>query len=278
MRSPSPAFIVTSVVLALASTAASAVTTATTTTSMGTTSTPATAPRTATGGCTGTGGSSCSTASTATATSPGTSAGSTSSAPSETLPGQNVTAPAPAGTTASTSTSTGATGATNPTAGTATAIDTTRGATNNSTGPLVDIVQGSGATVGTASTGSTTDTASNNPNNPLNPAPGLANGFVVPGIVTDVGAVGDAGNGVNANGERVANAGGNAANNGAPPNSIVAGGNVFTLPLYDATTKAATAREIRRRERGQEPRVIGMAPRTDNDLTWQMPDDRIIRY
>jgi len=38
------------------------------------------------------------------------------------------------------------------------------------------------------------------------------------------------------------------------------------------------ARDARRRAQVNEPRVIGIAPRTDRDLTWQMPDDPIIRY
>jgi hypothetical protein len=38
------------------------------------------------------------------------------------------------------------------------------------------------------------------------------------------------------------------------------------------------AKEQRRRARGDEPRVYGIAPRTERDLTKQMPDDPIIRY
>jgi hypothetical protein len=147
---------------------------------------------------------------------------------------------------------------------------------------LVDIIEGSGTTVGTAATGSTPGaspaTGIVGANTATLPTTGLVNSFVIPGTATDVGALGDTGSGVNANGERVARGGTNAANNGAPPNSLASGANVYTLPLYDATTKAATARELGRRARGEEPRVIGMAPRTNNDLTWQMPDDRIIRY
>jgi hypothetical protein len=110
----------------------------------------------------------------------------------------------------------------------------------------------------------------------------LAPGVVVGGLATtggvvgnvDYGAMADAGNGVNANGERVASAGGF--------------GNVTTVgvtdtaraptPTYDMVTRAATAREINRRAKGDTPRVYGIAPRTNNDRTDQMPDDPVIRY
>lgn len=49
-------------------------------------------------------------------------------------------------------------------------------------------------------------------------------------------------------------------------------------PLFDEVAREGLAREQRRRARGEEPRVYGIAPRTENDLTWQIPDDRIIRY
>ncbi len=49
-------------------------------------------------------------------------------------------------------------------------------------------------------------------------------------------------------------------------------------PLLDQTTRDAQARETRRRNSKQEPRIIGIAPNTERDLTNQMPDDRIIRY
>jgi hypothetical protein len=53
---------------------------------------------------------------------------------------------------------------------------------------------------------------------------------------------------------------------------------VITTPLLDAATRDVEARTLRQRARGEQPRVIGIAPRTDNDRTDQMPDDRIIRY
>jgi hypothetical protein len=49
-------------------------------------------------------------------------------------------------------------------------------------------------------------------------------------------------------------------------------------PLLDQATRNEQARELRRRAEGREPRIIGIAPRTDVDRTDQMPDDRIIRY
>ena len=49
-------------------------------------------------------------------------------------------------------------------------------------------------------------------------------------------------------------------------------------PLFDQVAREGHAKEQRRRARGEEPRIIGIAPRTDADLSWQMPDDKIIRY
>jgi len=53
---------------------------------------------------------------------------------------------------------------------------------------------------------------------------------------------------------------------------------VTQTPLFDQAAREGQAREARRRARGDEPRVYGIAPRTDRDLTSQMPDDPIIRY
>lgn len=49
-------------------------------------------------------------------------------------------------------------------------------------------------------------------------------------------------------------------------------------PLFELTARQGAAKEAARRARGEEPRVYGIAPRTDRDLTKQMPDDPIIRY
>ena len=55
-------------------------------------------------------------------------------------------------------------------------------------------------------------------------------------------------------------------------------GSASSTPLFDQAARDGRAREARRRARGDEPRVYGIAPNTERDLTWQMPDDRIIRY
>jgi len=49
-------------------------------------------------------------------------------------------------------------------------------------------------------------------------------------------------------------------------------------PLFDQVAREGRAKEADRRARGEEPRIYGIAPNTEADLTWQMPDDRIIRY
>ena len=49
-------------------------------------------------------------------------------------------------------------------------------------------------------------------------------------------------------------------------------------PLFELTARQGAAKEASRRARGEEPRVYGIAPRTDRDLTRQMPDDPVIRY
>ena len=53
---------------------------------------------------------------------------------------------------------------------------------------------------------------------------------------------------------------------------------VTPTPLFNQAAREGRAREQARRARGDEPRVYGIAPNTERDLTWQMPDDRIIRY
>jgi hypothetical protein len=53
---------------------------------------------------------------------------------------------------------------------------------------------------------------------------------------------------------------------------------IINTPTFDQAAREGRAKEQQRKARGQEPRVYGIAPRTENDLTWQMPDDRIIRY
>ena len=81
--------------------------------------------------------------------------------------------------------------------------------------------------------------------------------------------------GVNVVGERVP----------APANGAAAPSPSFSIvnppsstPIFDQAARDGRAKEQQRKARGQEPRVYGIAPRTENDLTWQMPDDKIIRY
>lgn len=261
MRSLSPAFVLTSVAIALASTAAAAQTVRSTSAPAPTATAPTSSTaRATTGGCTGTGGSSCTASGTSTsASSTGASSSlsgafsSSSGAPSETT-GANVS-----------------TAANNNATGAVTTVDNT---SNNSTGPLSGLVENNGNTAISGDTSATGPSGTGTTNHK-----GFASGLLVPGLGTDLRALDDAGSGLNANGERVAgNGNGNAANNGAALNTLTTGNTVYTLPLYDTVTKAATARELRRRAAKQEPRVIGLAPRTDKDLTYQMPNDRIIRY
>jgi hypothetical protein len=51
-----------------------------------------------------------------------------------------------------------------------------------------------------------------------------------------------------------------------------------STPLFDQAARSAAARESARRAQGRTPRIIGIAPNTDNDRTHEMPDDPIIRY
>jgi hypothetical protein len=62
-----------------------------------------------------------------------------------------------------------------------------------------------------------------------------------------------------------------------PSQQVTISGSTQT-PLFDQAAREGRAKEARRRARGEEPRVYGIAPNTERDLTWQMPDDRIIRY
>jgi hypothetical protein len=110
----------------------------------------------------------------------------------------------------------------------------------------------------------------------------LAPGVIVGGVATsggvvgniDYGAMADAGSGVNANGERVASIGGVGSSTPVPFEATAR----TPTPTYDLATRAATARDLNRRARGETPRVYGIAPRTNNDRTDQMPDDPVIRY
>jgi hypothetical protein len=96
---------------------------------------------------------------------------------------------------------------------------------------------------------------------------------VVPGIGFggSTGVIADTGSGVNVNGERI---GGAEVRTGV---STTTAANTPT-PNFELTARQGAEREARRRARGEEPRIYGIAPRTERDLTHQMPDDPIIRY
>ena len=79
------------------------------------------------------------------------------------------------------------------------------------------------------------------------------------------------GTGVNVVGERIP------AQNGAQQSFSIINAPTPT-PTFDQAARDGRAKEQARKARGQEPRVYGIAPRTENDLTHQMPDDKIIRY
>lgn len=238
MRQLSPAFIVTSLALAIASGNAFAQvsgagttrpTTAPASTITGNSTVTAgssTAPAASTGSCTGTGGSTCS-SSTTTSTANSSTAASTPSGPNG-LSGASVTSPAPSAGVSSSSSSTGGSG------------------------------------IGAMGTNSTNEVFNPTAGVAAN-ASGMTSGTVVPGAVISVDA------GVNANGERGATDNrGAAAVNGTP--------GVTPTPLFELTARQGAAKQAARRARGDEPRVYGIAPRTDRDLTNQMPDDPIIRY
>ena len=238
MRSLSPAFVLTSVAIALASTAAAAQTVRSTTAPISAPTATPTAPTSSTARAT-TGGCTGTGGSSCTASGTTTSASSTgASSASSSAPSETT------GANVSTAANNNATGA-------VTTVDNT---SNNSTGPLSGLVENNGTTAISGNTPATrpSGTGDNNSNR-------FASGFLVPGLGTDLRALND-------------------ANNGPALNTLTTGNTVYTLPLYDATTKTATARELRRRATKQEPRIIGLAPRTDKDLTYQMPNDRIIRY
>lgn len=236
MRRLTPSYVVTSVAIALASTAALAqLRIQAAPGASATTSTPAssTAPQASTttsglgvtaGGCTGTGGSTCTT--TTSADSSGSTSGNT--VPSETTPA------------------------------TAGGAVTTSGTGSQAT-PLA---ASSGAT---ASQPFTPDAGSRNLGTVNPSSTNLGNTALVPGVTVGAttGSAGTAG-GVNANGERVGIV---VADDATPP-----------TPLFELAARQGAEREARRRDRGEEPRIYGIAPRTDRDLTHQMPDDPVIRY
>jgi len=287
MRRLTPSYVVTSVAIALASTAAlaqlriqaapGASTTASTAAPQAGTTTSG--PAVTAGGCTGTGGSTCTATTTNTnTTASGSAAGST--VPSETTPataGGTVTASGTDSTAASPSTSTGATASEpfTPDFVNNAAADAPFRTTPNTpdampTGAALGQSPGqtsSGTAAGNSSSG--IDAGSQNLGT-VNPSGNnLGNTALAPGatVAATTGYVGAA-PGVNANGARIGNGGGSVAVITAPT----------PTPIFELTARQGTEREARRRARGEEPRVYGIAPRTDRDLTHQMPDDPIIRY
>ena len=128
---------------------------------------------------------------------------------------------------------------------------------------------GASATTVTTANGTIVNANGANPGtvNALN-AGTLSGAVIVPGVSGYTGGMGDA-SGLNVNGERVGNGGADfrtAANVTTP------------TPLFNQAAARGAARDAARRARGDTPRIIGLAPRTDRDLTNQMPDDPIIRY
>lgn len=282
MRKLTPAYVVTSVAIALGSTAALAQLqiqrvgpASSTTTASGTTATTS-GPTAATGGCVGSGGSTCTANTTSSNSTPATgSVG--SAAPSETTSEAGVTAPGAAPTTA-TAASSGATASTpaRPDFANSAAADAPFRTTPNTsdampTGAALGRSPGqtsSGTAAGNSSSG--IDAGSQNLGT-VNPSgTNIGNTTLLPGVTVG-GAAGIAasGTGVSATGERIAgDNGGTVAANAAPT----------PTPIFELTARQGAAREARRRARGEEPRVYGIAPRTDRDLTHQMPDDPVIRY
>lgn len=102
---------------------------------------------------------------------------------------------------------------------------------------------------------------------------GTAAGNSSPGIggrSANLGTVNPSGGDTVVPGERIATGNGSAG--------VAANAATTPTPIFELTARQGAAREARRRARGEEPRIYGIAPRTDRDLTHQMPDDPIIRY
>lgn len=264
MRKLTPAYIVTSVAIALASTAALAqlqiqrvgpATSSTTATGSG--------PTVAAGGCAGTGGSTC-TANTTTTNSTSTSGTLGSSAPSETTASGSVTAP---NATASTATA-ASSGATASSPATPEFVNSAPADAPFRTTPNTPDAMPTGAALGQSPGQTSSGTAAGNSSSGIdagsqnlgtaNPS-GANTTALVPGVIVG----GPSAPGVGTNVER----GSIAVETATPP-----------TPLFELTARQGAEREARRRGRGEEPRVYGIAPRTDRDLTHQMPDDPIIRY
>ena len=131
-------------------------------------------------------------------------------------------------------------------------VGQTSAGSNDSLGTNNNTTTGSGTSAGTGSNSSSS----------LNSNTNRLNGFV-PGA-TGV-STSENGTTVNVNPSQA----------GSPVLSLPA---TTPTPLLNETARRAQVREENRRASGREPRVIGIAPRTNADKTDQMPDDRVIRY
>jgi hypothetical protein len=291
-----PARVAASVAIALASSAALAqlqiapANTGNAPAGSSTAATPTTAPGIAAGGCVGTGGSTCVAATTTTtdtstgttgATDPATLAPPTAT----TTPGSPSVASTPGSTSPSPTATAAESGATvsrpftpdfvNNEAATAPFRITPNTPDATPTGAALGRSVGqssSGTAAGNSSPGLAVGSDTLGTVNPEAPGAGLGTATVLPGVgfgATTIAA--DTGAGINASGERIGM---------ADARSAVAAGNGASTPtpLFELTARQGAAREARRRARGEEPRIIGIAPRTDRDLTHEMPDDPIIRY
>ena len=150
--------------------------------------------------------------------------------------------------------------------------------TTTTLNPIVADVNGvapgqtsSGTAAGNSSLGIVDANAARANGNPLAPGVSFGGGYAGGIAGVDYGAMTDAGSGVNANGERV-------AMGGAGGTIAVTNTSRTPTPTYDMVARAGMAKELNRRARGQTPRIIGIAPRTNVDRTDQMPDDPVIRY
>jgi hypothetical protein len=270
MHKLSPAYVATAVVVAFGAaavgaqtiasggvvrgtpaTATTGTTTATTGTTTATTGGASTTPATG-GGCTGTNGSTCTTSSGTTTSGASTTATSANSAPLNTINPATVSSSTPGATSTTGAAETG-------TAANASAAQGTNNAaslgTTNANGTI-------GNTTGTY-TGPAV--SPNNSGNMVGIIPGNAG---INGIVP-----------VDANGNPIGNPSGPNVVVQVPTNGATMGGTtIVATPLLDQVTRNASARDTARRAKKQEPRIIGLAPRTDANKTDQIPDDKIIRY
>lgn len=221
-----------------------------------------------------------STSGTSTTSGSGTAASGTSASTSPLANEPQVTAPSTsAGSSSTTSTSTNPASSSTPGSGNAFGTNTTTTVPTNSTpsfGPGGSFANDSGNTaLGTSPGQTSSGTAAGNSSQGL----GAGSATLDP---SGTGAVGNGpavtnpdgttlGPGVNVVGERVP-----ATNGAVPPASPSF--TIINTPTFDQAAREGRAKEQARKARGQEPRVYGIAPRTENDLTHQMPDDKIIRY